>query len=122
MKPNFGPNLNTMNRWLCHNPVTKLAEDCLYAYDGYLDAWYQSAPKNEDYFETKRGKRQIAIIEKALYRLHHYNVEEDTSPARKRFVLLMREILDNREFIPQLKQMWLDVKEGKIQVEDAWRL
>jgi hypothetical protein len=30
--------------------------------------------------------------------------------------------LDDREFFPEFKQMWLDVKAGKIEVQDPWEI
>jgi hypothetical protein len=117
----FISQLSHMTRLLCNKTVNKINEDVLYQYDSYLDFWYGCIDQNEDCFEGKRGERRVPIAEKALYRIHNFDTEKEGDTCRTRFVKKMRKILDEREFIPQFKQMWADVKADKIEVENPWK-
>lgn len=120
-KLSFIPLLVHMTRLLSNKTVNKLNEDVLYQYDGYLELWYKCIEHKEDCFEGKRGGRLLPIAEKALYRIHNFDTEKEGDTCRTRFVEKMRKILDEREFIPQFKQMWSDVKAGKIEVDNPWK-
>ena len=109
-----------MTRWLCVDSTNVLNEDCLYQYDLPLESWYQGCTTDETFFEKSKNKGFLPLMEIALYRIHHYDVEKYGDTARSRFVIKMRKILDERSFIPVFKQIWLDVQAGKIKIEDAW--
>ena len=119
-KTDLSSTLIAMTFWLCDDSVSFINEDCLYQYDSYLDYWYAYAPQNEDFFEGRKGKRKVPVCELAFYRIHHFDIGKEGDTARTRFVQKIRKILDERDFIPEFKQMWLDVKSGKIEVENAW--
>lgn len=121
IKFEFISGLIHMTRLLRNQTVNKLNEDVLFQYDSYLEYWYECIDQNEDCFEGKRGGRRIPIAEKALYRIHNFDTEKEGDTCRTRFVENMRKILDEREFIPQFKQMWSDVKAGKIEVDNPWK-
>ncbi|TVV39397.1 hypothetical protein [Thalassolituus sp. C2-1] len=110
-----------MSKWLCNKKLHIINNDCLYQYGSYLDFWYQSCPKNENYFDDAFYKGALPYIEKALYRIYYFDTEKEGDTCRTRFVVKIRKILDEREFIQDFKQLWLDVKAGKIQVENPWK-
>jgi len=110
----------TTTNWLCHKKVNFINEDCLYQFDNYLDYWYLSCPNEPDYFQQPKFKRDAAVCEIGLYRIHHFDTEKEGDTCRSRYIHKIRKILDERAFIPQFKQMWLGVKAGTIVVDDPW--
>jgi len=113
--------VNEMGRWLCINKMRPINEDMLFQYDQPLEWWYASCTKDEDYF-VKQAQQEAhrEFFRKALYRFHHFDTEKEGDTCRTRFVHKIRKILDEREFINEFKQMWHDVKAGKIEVVDPW--
>src|SRR5690606_17341560 len=110
-----------MSKWLCNKKLHVINKDCLYQYDIFLEFWYRFCSVDEDYFNKGANNRYIPYIEKALYRIYYFNAEKEGDTCRTRFVLQIRKILDQREFIQDFKQLWSDVKTGKIQVGDPWK-
>ncbi len=111
-----------MARWLCIEKMRKPNEDMLFQYDQPLEWWYNCRERNENYFAKvaqKEARREN--YRKALYRIHNFNTEKEGDTCRTRFVHKMRKILDEREFISEFKQMWEDVKAGKVEVGDPWK-
>ncbi len=114
-------NLIAMTFWLCNEKVIPYNEECLYPSELYLDYWYWCFPTNEDLFNNPKSKKSIPVVELALFRIHHFDTEKEGDTCRTRFVKKIRKILDERDFISVFKQMWLDVKEGKIEIENPWK-
>lgn len=109
-----------MGHWLDIERMLPINNDMLLQYDQPLEWWYESV-KDVDYFNLKkRYRRQIPSFERALYQIFHFDTEKEGDTCRTRFVYKIRKILDEREFIPEFKQMWEDVKAGKIEVKDPW--
>lgn len=106
--------------WLCNKHRHKLAEDYLFQYDLPMQLWYESSSKQEDFFTRKKFARKVPYLDKALYRIHHFDEKKEGDTARSRFVKLARGYFDERDFPAEFKQRWLDVKAGEIVVEDAW--
>lgn len=119
-KDDLGRSLITMTHWLCNKKLNVLNEDCLYQSNYYLDYWYSCMPENNEYFSKPINKITLNPTRKGLYRIYTFDTEKEGDTPRTRFVTKMRKILDEREFIPEFKQMWEDVKSGKIVVENAW--
>ena len=110
-----------MTFWLCDDSVNFINDDCLYQYDSYLDYWYAYAPKNKDFFKGRKGKRKIPVCELALYRIHHFDTDKEGDTCRTRFVNKIRQILDERDFIPEFKALWINVKNEKTCISnDPW--
>jgi len=59
--------------------------------------------------------------QKALYCFYHFDTEKEGDTSQTHFVNKIRKILDEREFIPEFKKMWLDVKADKIEVKNPWK-
>jgi hypothetical protein len=110
----------TMTKWLCDEAANSMMEDCLYQYQQVLEWWYLHCPVEEEFFEKFKYKKKIPVCKKALYRIHHFDIEKEGDTCRTHFVTKMRKMLNERDFIPAFKQMWLDVKAGKIEVENPW--
>jgi hypothetical protein len=115
------PFVFTMTKWLCNKKLHIINNDCLYQYDVFLEFWYKSCAVGEEYFKKNGNERYLSIIEEALYRIYYFDTEKEGDTCRSRFVVKIRKILDDREFIQDFKQLWLDVKAGKIQVENPWK-
>jgi hypothetical protein len=111
----------TMSKWLLVEKMLPVHQNFLFQYEQPLEWWYDCV-KNVDYFAINNGKnkRFEHVIQKALYRIHHFNTEKGGDSCRTNFVQKLRTMLDEREFVADFKQMWLDVKAGKIEVEDPW--
>jgi len=111
-----------MGRWLCIQELKDFNNEFLFQFDDALEWWYQSFPVDPHFFENEaqsEAARNNTI--KALYRIHHFDTEKEGDTCRTRFVHKIRKILDERDFIPEFKQMWEDVKSGKIEVKDPWK-
>ncbi len=106
--------------WLSHSKMLPIHHDFLYQYDQPLEWWYQCCRHNDEYFTKPKKMKEIPSLEKMLYRFHHFNTQKEGDTCRTRFVHKIRKILDEREFISEFKQMWEDVKSGKIVVDNPW--
>ena len=112
--------LSLASRWLLIDKMFPINNDMLLQYDLPLEWWYQSV-KGLDYFRlNKKNARSKSQYFKALYRIHHFDTEKEGDTCRTRFVHKIRKILDERDFIPEFKQMWEDVKAGNVEVKDPW--
>ncbi|WP_394203757.1 hypothetical protein [Marinagarivorans algicola] len=109
-----------MTRWLLIDHLKTYSNQCLYQTDCYLDYWYRSCSEDEGLFSKIKYKRKIEFIKIALFRIHHFDTEKEGDSPRSRFVIKIRKILDERDFIQDFKQMWLGVKSGEIVIENAW--
>jgi hypothetical protein len=112
----------SMSEWLILKKLLPINEDFLLQYDEPLEWWYESV-KDVDYFNLNDlNRKQKPHFPKLLYRIYHFDIEKEGDTCRTRFVKKIRNMLDDREFFPEFKQMWLDVKAGKIEVQDPWEL
>jgi hypothetical protein len=116
--------LTLMSEWLCLENMYAYNEDMVFQYDLALEWWYQSCPENEDFFERKKVQYTdcISDLYRYLYRIHHFDTEKEGDTCRTRFVHKMKNILDEREFISEFKQMWLDVKADRVDIEEPWNI
>ena len=103
-----------MGAWLSINELKPANLDFLYQYDQPLGWWINGIPKDEDYFRTAPQAQGLRdSIRKALYRIAHFDTQKEGDTCRTRFVYKMRKILDERDFIPDFKQMWVEAQVGK---------
>ncbi|MBK8973483.1 MAG: hypothetical protein IPM37_19840 [Hahellaceae bacterium] len=112
--------LCTMGSWLCIANMLPIHNDFLFQYDQPLEWWYQSVHAVDVFAQNERHQKIKPQIEKALWRIHHFDTEKEGDTCRTRFVTKMRKILDERPFIKDIKTMWEKVKAGEVQVEDPW--
>lgn len=109
--------------WLLQDPQSPLMLNSLYQYDEVVE-WCMTTMttnKSNEFLEDIKPPVGLKEYQKALYCLSHFDTEEEGDTCRTRFVHKIRRILDEREFIPEFKQMWLGVKSGKIEVKDPWK-
>ncbi|MEJ2046229.1 MAG: hypothetical protein P8X89_23480 [Reinekea sp.] len=111
--------LITIGKLLCNKRLNYINEDSLYQSDPQRAGSTTPLPccslgRRGD---LDWGKR---VYYKALYRLHNFDVEKEGDTCRSRIVTKFRKVLDEREFIPEFEQMWVDVKAGKVEVENPW--
>lgn len=111
-----------MWHWLLQNPESSLSRNCLYQYEDVLE-WTSISMANEknEFIDALSYEVNLNNYHKALYCFHHFDTEKEGDTCRTRFVHKIRKILDEREFIPEFKQMWEDVKAGKVDVKDPWK-
>jgi hypothetical protein len=57
-----------------------------------------------------------------LYRIHHFDLVAEGNSPRSRFVQKFTAMLEQREFPPEFKAMWEEVKRGEVEIADAWGL
>ncbi len=107
-------------KWLCNQYRHELAEDCLFQYPVVMQLWYMGSSKQKDFFTRKKFVRFMPLLNKGLYRIHHFDDMNEGDTARSRFVKIARDLLNDGDFDAEFKQRWLDVKAGEIVVEDAW--
>ena len=118
--------LFTFGKWLCLEVFLPGHEEFLLQYDEPFEWWYLSCKNDaENFFNDKsQGYDTRKMIRyggyKALYNIYHFDTKKEGDTCRTRFVLKIRKALDEREFSDDFKQMWLDIKAGKIDVEDPW--
>jgi len=63
----------------------------------------------------------LESYQKGLYRIHHFNTEEEGDTCRTHLVYKIRKVLDEHDFIPEFKQIWEDVKLDKVNVKKPWK-
>ncbi len=120
-KPKFDVTyLNHISKWLAFDNVGYLNQDCLYQYDCYLEHWYQCCPGVSDFYENHRNLRQLPYTKNGLFRIAQFDLDKEGDTCRSRFVMKIREILDNREFIPYITKMWVEAKAGTIDTINPW--
>ncbi len=112
--------INEMSRWLCNESPNSINQDCLYKYDSYLEYWYQGCPKSVDYYKNTRNLRQLPYTKNGLFRIAQFDIETEGDTCRTSFVLKMRKMLNEREFIPAIKNMWQEAKAGTIETNNPW--
>ncbi|MCP5161916.1 MAG: hypothetical protein H7A00_09665 [Hahellaceae bacterium] len=109
--------------WLLQDSNSPLMLNCLYQYDDVVEWCMTTVTTNseKEFLKEIAPKAGLKEYQKALYCIHHFDTEKEGDTCRTRAVHKIRKILDEREFIPEFKQMWLDVKAGKVEVKNPWR-
>lgn len=112
-----------MRHWLLQDPKSPLSINSLYQYNEVIE-WCMTTMTVVNRAELI-DELNISInsreYQKALYCFHHFDTEKEGDTCRTRFVQTIRKILDERDFIPEFKKMWQDVKAGKIEVKEPWK-
>jgi len=109
--------------WLLQDSKSPLCLHCLYQYDEALE-WCLTTltvNKENEFLDELKSPVNLQEYQKALYCIHHFDTDKEGDTCRTRFIHKIHKILDEREFIPEFKQMWLNVKAGKIEVKDPWK-
>lgn len=113
--------VHTVGQWLCVSKPGVLAEHCLLQFDCFLDYIYLCC-RQDSYFIKRLEKGLEPSIKKALFRIHRFDCEKEGDTARSRCVFKIKKLFDEREFHPQFKQIWNEVKTDTSDVKGLWRL
>ncbi len=108
--------------WLINKKHNFLNDDCIYQYDAYVNYWYQCFPSTQqDYLKDLSIKHHKIYVHNSLYRIAQFDVAKEGDTCRSRYVLKVRDILDNRDMIPDIKDMWKQAKDGTIETKRPWK-
>jgi hypothetical protein len=108
-----------MSQWLRLKKLVPVNEEFLYQYDDVLNYWYQNV-KDKNYFDLKSNRRMKSSWYEIIYPFHHFDTASEGSTCRTRFVKNLRRILDEEQFFDEFNEMWSDIKNDKVKVNDAW--
>ena len=103
----------TMSKWLRLEKLKPINRGMLFQYDQPLEWWYRSCETNEDYFDDELKRLSREYIEKALFEIYHFDTEKEGDTCRTHFVNKIRKIFDEREFIPDFKELCQNAKKAK---------
>ena len=112
-----------MRSWLLQDSKLPLCVNHLYQYDDVVE-WSLTTLTTENknkFLEEIKNPVSLQVYQKALYGFHHFDTKKEGDTGRTHFVHNIRKILDERAFIPEFKQMWLDTKGGLIKVKKPWK-
>lgn len=108
-----------MSQWLRLGTLVPYNYGFMYQYDDVLNYWYQNV-KDKNYFELGSNREMKPSWYKIIYPFHHFDIEEEGDTCRTRFVKKLRGILDEEQFFDEFNQMWGDIKDDRVKVEDPW--
>lgn len=111
-----------MTGFLLQDIKSPLCLNNLYQYDDVLE-WCLTTltPNNEKKFvEGLSTPEYLKSFQRAFFCINNFDTEKEGDTFRSHAIHKIRKILDERSFVPEFKQMWEDVKAGKIEVEDPW--
>jgi hypothetical protein len=118
-KFSFG-RITSMGNWLNIKKMYPINQDMLLQYDLPLDWWYSCSRRDKTALELVSDKDRKPFVERAMFRIHHFDINVEGDTKRSRFVNKIRKILDEGDFIDEIRNIWRNVKEGRIVVKDAW--
>ncbi len=110
----------SMSQWLLIENMLPFNKEYLFRYDLPLEYWSRHAGRVDQCNTDFMDLGQQPHLERAFYRIYRFDTEKEGDTCRTRLVHKLRSMFDEREFVPEFKQMWLDVKAGKIEVENPW--
>lgn len=111
-----------MRLWLLQDPNSPLSINSLYQYDEVLEWCLTTMTMNNENQLRESLKTSINLKEyqKALYCFYNFDTEKEGDTYRTRFIHKICKLLDERDFVPEFKQLWEDTKAGKIDVKKPW--
>jgi hypothetical protein len=115
----FG-HIQEMGNWLAIKEMCPLNDDMLFQYDLPLEWWFDCSMRDKRAVESVTSDVNRPYVERAMYRIHHFETGAEGDTRRSRFAHKIRKILDEGQFISEIREMWEDVKAGKIVVEKPW--
>lgn len=111
-----------MSCWLQQYSHSPLSLNSLYQYDEALEWCLTTITANSDNEFLDGTSQYFQGFQKAFYRIHHFDTIKEGDTGRTHAVQKIRKILDERDFIPEFKQMWEDIKADKIEVKNPWEI
>ena len=109
-----------MGNWLAIKEMCPLNDDMLFQYDRPLKWWYDCSLRDATALGSMTNDESRPYAEKAMSRIYHFETGVNGDTRRSRFAHKIRIILDEGKFIEEIREMWEDVKTGKIVVEKPW--
>ena len=120
-KEDFGY-IVSITRWLKHEKLNNVNQDCLYQYENYLDYWAIKSEESKKYFENKTWHRRKGVVSNALVRLVDFDTKKEGDSPRTRSVIKLREIMESYDFHPEVTEMWAAAKAGTLETKgDPWK-
>lgn len=106
--------------WLSQTiPIKSLSQDSLFQYPDVLEYMYICCQEDAGYFQDIAPVNLIKF-HKLFYCVLNVTERHAVDSIYANSAKYLCKMFDEREFAPEFKQMWLDVKSGKIEVENAW--
>lgn len=113
--------IQTWGGWLrLPPPLSAGAADMLFQYDLPLETWYVQCTRNPDSYRRMVEAQEADNVLIGLYRIHHFDLAAEGDSPRSRFVQKFTAMLEQREFHPEFKALWEEVKRGEVEVENVW--
>jgi hypothetical protein len=108
-----------VSEWLKLKKLNQYGMEMLYQWDGPLQLTF--AEMNRDAKRTAFYlKKSEASYAKALYRIAFFDIDKEGDTVRTRTVNKLRGLLDREDNVPELNQLWQQVKSGELQVKNPW--
>jgi hypothetical protein len=95
----------------------------LYQYEDVLD-WCLTTltpNKEKEFLEGLKTPQYLESFQRTLFCINNFDTEKEGDNFRTHFIYKVRKILDGHPFVPEFKQMWEDIKAGKIKVKNPWK-
>ncbi|MCE2596924.1 hypothetical protein K6Y31_19295 [Motilimonas cestriensis] len=107
--------------WLIQDSTSIFCRDCLYQYPDVLDWCMTTLKYDAEFIARIQHPSALASYHKALYRIAHFNLEQEGDTPRANAVRYLRELIEVGDFLPEFKQLWQQVKAGEVEVEKPWQ-
>ena len=105
--------------WLNLEKLNRFGQDMLYQWDGPLELTFKQINRDTQ-AAAKHLEMSIERFAKILFRIAYFDVEKEGDTVRTRTVCKLRALLDKEDNIPELKELWRQVKSGEKEVKDPW--
>ncbi|MDO6524094.1 hypothetical protein Q4519_00225 [Motilimonas sp. 1_MG-2023] len=109
------------SNWLLQDLTSIFCRDCLYQYLDVLDWCMTTLNYDTDFIARIQHPSALASYHKALYRIVHFDLEQEGDTPRANAVRYLRELIEQGDFLPEFKQIWQQVKAGEVEVEKPWQ-
>ncbi|MCE2572817.1 hypothetical protein [Motilimonas eburnea] len=106
--------------WLLKSNTSPFCRYSLFQYPEVLELCLASLPYDKSFIPDIQNPIGVATYQKALYRIYHFDLEQEGDTPRANAVRYLRKRLDELECRPEFKQMWQQVKAGEVEVNDPW--
>lgn len=120
----FGPGLHALEfsgDWLCYEKLNEHGEHMLLQHDFPLEIMFRTI----NYEQKKSSYALTNFTEnyaKCLYRIFDFDTYKEGPSPRTTFVTKIRKVLDEGDHVPELKQLWEQVKRGEVTVDKPWEI
>jgi len=114
-------------RWLLSEIDSPLVQTRLFRYFDVIDWGFKGFDEfaEQEFLDSLRNdpfEMNLHNYREALYCIQHFNTSSDDCSGRAGAVLQLRKLLDEYPYVQEFKEIWEDVKSGRIEVEGAWTI